>query len=81
MISLRSNGVAELVPHNGIVEEVPAETRGRDKEQGSLYCAGTVSILVVDDDDAVCRSAGIACAQTPVVVSHSQMSVLYVLLP
>jgi DNA-binding response OmpR family regulator len=63
VISLRSNGVAELVPHNGIVEEVPAETRGRDKEQGSLYCAGTVSILVVDDDDAVCRVIQAALAR------------------
>jgi DNA-binding response OmpR family regulator len=36
-------------------EEPPAEQNHDEKERGSLYCAGMVRILVVDDDDSVCR--------------------------
>jgi CheY-like chemotaxis protein len=47
-------------PDNAPAANGAADTRPRD--QGKLYCADDVHILVVDDDDAVCRliQAGLA---------------------
>jgi DNA-binding NtrC family response regulator len=45
-------------------EESPAEPNTHDdKERSSLYCAGMVRILVVDDDDSVCRVVQAALAR------------------
>jgi DNA-binding response OmpR family regulator len=41
----------------------PPEGRPQEGAQGSLYCAGSVRILVVDDDAAVCRVIQAALAR------------------
>src|SRR4029077_1416850 len=64
VVSLRINSsaaeLATLPIPNG---DHPADDRGQNKEQGSLYCAGAVRILVLDDDQAVCRVIQAALAR------------------
>ena len=56
MVSLRittpdnHDGPALLTP-----PEPALEARPRKKEEGHLHCSGEVRILVLDDDEAVCR--------------------------
>ena len=65
MVSLRMNsGAAELAPPlNGTNGTSVVEPRVQPREQNSLYCAGTVRILVIDDDQAVCRVIQAALAR------------------
>ena len=56
MVSLCLNpGGAALLPPLPMNGDLVCEPRIQQKEQGSLYCAGEVRILVLDDDQAVCR--------------------------
>jgi CheY-like chemotaxis protein/DNA-binding XRE family transcriptional regulator len=56
VVSLRTDSttpcLAPSPPANG---ETGAGTRRQGKEQPSLYCAGEVRILIIDDDPGVCR--------------------------
>ena len=55
MVSLKvNNGVADAAPPTASGEQ-PAEVRTRGQENSNLYCASEVRILVLDDDQAVCR--------------------------
>jgi CheY-like chemotaxis protein len=71
-----NNGVAEAVPH---VNGDSAGTNGQTWSQDSngLYCSGEVRILVLDDDESVCRVMQAALApgdfKVDVVSDPSQM--------
>ncbi len=50
-----TNGVTPSDPSTAVVDEQPIETRKRPLESNGLYCASEVRILVLDDDQSVCR--------------------------
>ena len=55
-MSLRmTNGVTPSDPSTAVVDEQPIEARKRPLEVPGLYCASEVRILVLDDDQSVCR--------------------------
>ena len=49
---LHANGASAVAAGNG---DASSESRRAAKEQNGLYCASEVRILVLDDDQAVCR--------------------------
>jgi DNA-binding NtrC family response regulator len=56
VVSLKvNNGVADAAPPAASGGEQPAEVRTLGRENRNLYCASEVRILVLDDDQAVCR--------------------------
>ena len=50
------------------IDELPGETPAVDKEHGGLFCASDVRILIVDDDEAVCRVIQAALARKDFLV-------------
>src|SRR5262249_56748583 len=56
-----SNGDTPLAPAD-------AEARRRAPERGELYCPGEVRLLVLDDDDVICRMVGAAFAPQGFVI-------------
>ena len=66
MIGLRSKSNVS----NGDSPIAPAapESRRQAQEGGDLYCAGEVRILVMDDDDAICRVVQAAFAPQGFVI-------------
>jgi CheY-like chemotaxis protein len=55
VVSLRANnGVSDTVPV-GLAGAPPTAARALNQDGNGLYCSGEVRILVLDDDDAVCR--------------------------
>ena len=68
MVSVRvNNGVPEAAPAPPAAPEAAAEPRAWT-EGGALYCSGEVRILVLDDDQAVCRVMQAALAPNHFVV-------------
>lgn len=64
MVSIHKNSSTTNGAAAAAVLELPEhEPVRREKEQGNLYCAGPVRILVVDDDQAVCRVIQAALAR------------------
>jgi DNA-binding response OmpR family regulator len=49
--SAPANELPSLTPEGGLT----AEPEGADQEQRDLLCAGEIRILIIDDDQAVCR--------------------------
>jgi CheY-like chemotaxis protein len=63
VVSLRNNGDGN---HQGTALLAPTEEpaiRSRNKEDNTLHCSGEVRILVLDDDEAVCRVIQAALSQ------------------
>jgi DNA-binding response OmpR family regulator len=50
-----TNGFTDTTKLLGETEPLPDEGRFRQLESQNLYCAGEVRILVLDDDQAICR--------------------------
>jgi CheY-like chemotaxis protein/DNA-binding XRE family transcriptional regulator len=50
-----NNGVPDAAPAVLGVSQPPPESRPWNQENNGLYCASEVRILVLDDDQAVCR--------------------------
>jgi CheY-like chemotaxis protein/DNA-binding XRE family transcriptional regulator len=50
-----TNGVLASNPEAAAVDEQATEGRKHPQETGGLYCASEVRILVLDDDQSVCR--------------------------
>jgi PleD family two-component response regulator len=53
LVSSHPDTSADLLP-NGSDADERSRPRGKDKN-GDLYCPGEVRILVVDDDEQICR--------------------------
>ena len=49
-----TQGAAEAAPL-ALVTELPAEQRQEQPENLSLYCASEVRVLILDDDQPICR--------------------------
>jgi DNA-binding response OmpR family regulator len=56
--------VLELEPSLGVSSPTRAETQPSVRERGALYCTSEIRILVLDDDEAVCRVIEAALGQT-----------------
>jgi CheY-like chemotaxis protein/DNA-binding XRE family transcriptional regulator len=50
-----TNGVIASDPVTAVADEQPTEGQKRPLEANGLYCASEVRILVLDDDQSVCR--------------------------
>jgi CheY-like chemotaxis protein/DNA-binding XRE family transcriptional regulator len=50
-----TNGLLPPDAAAAVADEPPAEARKRPQEANGLYCAGEVRILVLDDDQSICR--------------------------
>src|SRR5262249_38987800 len=49
------NGMSDVAP-TAVSDDPPSESRAwANQDSGSLYCSGEVRILVLDDDESVCR--------------------------
>jgi DNA-binding response OmpR family regulator len=69
VISLRAKPVAANGERpNGPAADAAAEGRQWAQERNNLYCAGEVRILVMDDDDEICRVIQAALAPQGFVI-------------
>ena len=55
MSARMTNGVIASDSEAATVDEQPTESHKHPQETGGLYCASEVRILVLDDDQSVCR--------------------------
>ncbi len=54
-IQVSAPATSTLSSPAGVVEDAALETRPRIRDRHGLYCSSEVRILVLDDDEAVCR--------------------------